>query len=78
MAKEITPGVVSDPGILGGKPVLRGRRLAVSQLVDQFAGGMTLSELQDDYELSDEEIRALLTYIAQVVHQEERAHVQHA
>lgn len=78
MATEITPGVVSDPGILGGKPILRGRRLAVSQLVDQFAGGMSLSEIQDDYELRDDEIRALLTYIAQVVHQDERARVQHA
>lgn len=77
MPKDITPGIVSDPEILGGRPVLRGRRIAVSQLVDQLAGGMTLSELQDDYQLSDDEVRALLGYIAQVVHQDERTHVQH-
>lgn len=64
MQKEMTPGVISDPEILGGRPVLRGRRVAVSQLVDQIAGGMTLSETQDDYQLSDEEIRALVGYIA--------------
>ncbi len=78
MQRDITPGVISDPEILGGRPVLRGRRIAVSQLVDQIAGGMTLSEIQQDYQLSDEEMRALLSYIAQVVHQDERTHVQQA
>ena len=78
MRRDITPGVISDPDILGGRPVLRGRRIAVSQLVDQLAGGMTLDELQEDYQLSDDEVRALLNYIAQVVHQDERAHVQRA
>ena len=78
MRRDITPGVVSDPDILGGRPILRGRRIAVSQLVDQLAGGMTLDEIQEDYQLSDDEIRALLNYIAQVVRQDERAHVQHA
>ncbi len=78
MQRDITPGVISDPDILGGRPVLRGRRIAVSQLVDQLAGGMTLSEIQQDYQLSDEEMRALLNYIAQVVRQDEQAHLQHA
>ncbi len=78
MRRDIAPGVVSDPDILGGRPVLRGRRIAVSQLVDQLAGGMTLDEIQEDYHLSDDEIQALLNYIAQVVRQDEQAHVQHA
>jgi len=39
---------------------------------------MTLDEIREDYQLSDDEIRALLNYIAQVVRQDERAHVQHA
>lgn len=67
MWRDITPGVISDPEVLGGRPILRGRRIAISQLVDQLAGGMTLNEIKDDYQLTDEEIHALLNYIAQVV-----------
>lgn len=78
MQKDITPGVISDPEILGGRPVLRGRRIAVSQLVGQLAGGMTLDEIQADYQLTDEEMRALLNYIAQVVREDEQTHLQHA
>ena len=78
MQRAITPGVISDPDILGGRPILQGRRIAISQLVDQLAGGMTLADIQDDYQLSDEEMRALLKYIAQVVHEDERTHAQRA
>lgn len=78
MQRDITPGIISDPEILGGRPVLRGRRIAVSQLVDQIAGGMTLADVQEDYQLTDEELRALLEYIAQVVHRDERTYVQQA
>ncbi|MDE3228746.1 MAG: DUF433 domain-containing protein [Chloroflexota bacterium] len=67
MWRDITPGVISDPEVLGGRPILRGRRIAISQLVDQLAGGMKLNEIKDDYQLTDEEIHALLNYIAQVV-----------
>jgi uncharacterized protein (DUF433 family) len=61
---EIVPGVVSDPEILGGKPTLKGHRIAVSQLIGQLAGGMTLAEIQDDYQLTDEEMRTVLAYAA--------------
>jgi uncharacterized protein (DUF433 family) len=34
--------VVSDPGILGGKPVFRGTRLPVQSLFDYLADGLSL------------------------------------
>jgi uncharacterized protein (DUF433 family) len=34
--------VVSDPGILGGKPVFRGTRLPVASLFDYLADGLSL------------------------------------
>ena len=34
--------VLSDPGILGGKPVFRGTRLPVQSLFDYLADGLSL------------------------------------
>ncbi len=76
MEQEIVPGVVSDPHIMGGRPILKGHRSAVSQLLAQFAGGMTLQEIQDDYELTDEEIRAILNYAAHTAKEKDLEHVQ--
>jgi uncharacterized protein (DUF433 family) len=76
MEQEIMPGVVSDPEIMGGRPILKGHRIAVSQLLAQFAGGMTLQEIQEDYELTDEEIRAILNYAAHTAKEKDLEHVQ--
>ena len=76
MEQEIVPGVVSDPQIMGGRPILKGHRIAVSQLLGQFAGGMTLQEIQDDFQLTDEEIRAILNYAAHTAKEKDLEHVQ--
>ena len=39
MQRELSPGIISDPEILGGKPTIKGQRIAVSQLLGQLAGG---------------------------------------
>jgi len=77
MEQEIVPGVVSNPEILGGRPILKGHRIAVSQLLAQFAGGMSLREIQEDYELTDEEIKAVLNYAAHTAKEKDLEHVRH-
>jgi uncharacterized protein (DUF433 family) len=62
MMQEILPGIVSDPEILGGRPIVKGHRIAVSQLLGQLAGGMTLQEIQEDYQLTDAEMQAMLAF----------------
>lgn len=74
--QEITQGIVSDPEILGGRPTLKRHRIAASQLLGQLAGGMTLQEIQDDYELTDEEIVAVLAYAAQTAREKDREYAQ--
>ncbi len=75
--QEIAPGVISDPDILGGRPTLKGHRIAISQLMGQLAGGMSVAEIQDDYELTDEEIQTILAYAASVVKEKDLVYVQH-
>ena len=68
---EIAPGIVSDPDILGGRPSLIGRRITVAQLMGQLAGGMTMQEIQEDYQLRDDEVGALLAFAAEAVQEKE-------
>lgn len=55
--------IAVDPGILAGKPVVKGTRLAVEFVLDLLAGGWTEAEILENYPgLTREDIRACLAY----------------
>ena len=55
--------IVVDPGILVGKPVVRGTRLAVEFIVDLLAQGWTEEEIVRNYPgLTRADIQACLAY----------------
>jgi uncharacterized protein (DUF433 family) len=67
--------ITTDPGILGGKPTVRGTRLAVEFLLGLLAAGWTREQLLASYpQLSDEALRAIFAYAAEVT-QDEPLHV---
>ena len=68
---ELYPGVISDPNILGGKPVIKGTRVPVSLVLGKLAGGMSIEEVMYEYYLNLERIRAALGYAAQRVAEED-------
>jgi len=52
-----------EPGKRGGRPTIRGMRIAVADVLGWLAVGMTHEEIISDYpELTEEDIRACLTY----------------
>lgn len=58
--------IVCDAGILGGKPTLKGTRLSVEFVLGLLAAGWNRNELAEDYpNLTDERIRAVLSYAAE-------------
>jgi len=67
---ELYPGIVADPQILGGKPVIKGTRVPVSLVLGKLAGGMSMGEARDEYYLTEEGIRAAFGYAAQQVEQD--------
>ena len=67
MERELAPGIVTNPEILGGRPILKGHRIAVSQLLGQLSGGMTVEEVREDYALTEAEMLAVLRYATQAV-----------
>jgi uncharacterized protein (DUF433 family) len=63
--------IVIDPRIQHGKPVIRGTRIPVARIVSGLAGGMTFEEIQNEYGIAAEDIRAALEFAAQIIEQEE-------
>jgi uncharacterized protein (DUF433 family) len=54
-----------DPGRLGGKPVVRGTRIAVELVVGMVADGWAGERIQENYPaLTEEDIRARLQHAA--------------
>jgi len=64
--------IVIDPRICHGKPVIKGTRIMVSNILSLLAGGYSLREILDYYpELTEEDVRAAIEYAAKVVDGEE-------
>jgi uncharacterized protein (DUF433 family) len=61
----------SDPAILVGKPVVRGTRLAVEFILELFAAGWTPEQVLESYPtLTEDGLRAVFAYAAEVMHSE--------
>jgi uncharacterized protein (DUF433 family) len=57
--------ITIEPGKRGGRPTVRGMRIAVADVLGWLASGMTHEEILSDYpELTEEDIRACLAYAA--------------
>lgn len=60
--------VTIDPQIFGGKPIIRGRRLAVEHVLGMLAAGDTAEAILGAYEwLEREDIQACLVYARRVL-----------
>jgi uncharacterized protein (DUF433 family) len=64
---ELLSRLTSDPEICHGQLCLRGLRYPVSMILELLAGGMSEQEILSDYpDLEADDIRASLTYAAQL------------
>jgi len=67
----MTDRIVIDPKIQHGKPIVRGTRVPVARIVGGLAGGMSFEEIQEQYDVTLDDIRAALQFANQLVEQEE-------
>lgn len=57
--------ITIEPGKRGGRPVIRGLRITVGDVLGWLAAGMTPEEIISDFpELTDADIRAALAFAA--------------
>jgi uncharacterized protein (DUF433 family) len=60
--------ITVNPQIFGGKPIIRGHRLAVEHVLGMLAAGDTIETILDGYPwLEVEDVRACLVYARRVV-----------
>ena len=58
--------IAIEPGKRGGRPIVRGTRIAVADVLGWLAAGMTHEQIVSDYpELTEDHIRACLAYAAE-------------
>jgi uncharacterized protein (DUF433 family) len=66
--EELLPSITVDPTIFGGKPIIRGRRLAVEHVIGMLAAGDTAETIRQCYPwLEPEDVRACLIYARRMV-----------
>ncbi len=63
--------VVIDPEIQHGKPVIRGTRVPITRILGGLAGGMTKKEIMLEYEVTEEDIDAAISYATELIESEE-------
>ena len=65
--EDLIKRITVDPNICHGKPVIRGLRYPVENMLELMASGMTYDEILDDYEdLEKEDLFACLVFAAQL------------
>jgi len=64
---EIAPRIVVDETIKFGKPIIQGTRVPVDLVLGKLAGGMTIDEVMDEYDLTREDVLAVLSYAARSI-----------
>jgi len=72
--EELLKRITLDAKIMVGKPVIRGMRITVEQIIEALAGGLSETEILEDYpELEKDDIKAVLLYANELI-KEERAY----
>jgi uncharacterized protein (DUF433 family) len=60
--------VVSDPGIMMGKPVIIGTRITVESILERLAAGESIADLVASHpRLTEEGVRAAFAFAAQAM-----------
>ena len=70
--ENTTERIVRIPGVLGGKPVVKGTRIPVDMILERLTADLDLKTLFEDYpELTEADIKACIAFAKELVDDEE-------
>ena len=55
-------GIVRNPSIAGGLPIVRGTGLLTEDLADRFVAGESIAEIVADYPITPEEVERAIRF----------------
>jgi uncharacterized protein (DUF433 family) len=61
---ELASGIIVDPSVRFGKPVIRGTRVPVETVVGRVATGMAIKDIAEEYGITEKDIYNALQYAA--------------
>ncbi|WP_462251483.1 DUF433 domain-containing protein [Ferruginibacter sp.] len=65
METELLKRITIIPGLMGGKPTIRGMRFPVKDIIELLASGMSNAQILEEHPaLEEEDIKASLLYAA--------------
>jgi uncharacterized protein (DUF433 family) len=68
---ELLKRITFNPEVFGGKPIIRGQRIAVEHVLGMLAGGASVDELLKYYpSLDADDIQACFVYASRIVGRE--------
>jgi uncharacterized protein (DUF433 family) len=74
-----TPGIISRPDVLFGKPAIEGTRISVELIMERIASGRTVDNILASYpHLTRDQVHAALAHAAQLVRAEAVCAIEHA
>ena len=69
--RELLDRITANPEIYGGKPIIRGHRMAVEHVLGMMGAGSSVEELLKHYPwMEREDIQACLLYAARILGRE--------
>lgn len=70
MEKPIFDQIVAKSGVLGGKPCIRDTRISVEFVLERLAGGESLDEIAEEYQLKREAVQQAILYASRFLDNE--------
>lgn len=62
MEKNFIKRIVVDPKIMVGKPIIRGTKVTVYEIINRVAQGQTFRKITKDLDTTIDDIKAVLAY----------------
>ena len=57
--RSISAGIVQDPNINSGRPIIEGTRVFVDRIIGHLENGMSIAEICQEYDLTPGQVKAV-------------------